>query len=302
MTRRTYWQELGGEHKDRSPDEALADSGLDFEAVLRKTGHVNGKGNWKVDPLHMHCVREDNDVALGVVGTRWRPVQHRDALEVVRSIDEQIDVSVDSVWSAHDGRKAHMVLKWGGAEEWAGEGVQPYLIWSNSHDGKSSVKLLATAVQLSCTNQLPSLSREAAGRGLSASVVHSPSSTKKLEVAAKTIMQVAGWIDAERDRARAIAEVSLTDAEVERFFAGVTKADNRHWLADEAIASMMTLWSDSETAQAPKTAWKALHAVTEHYDHVAEYRTPVSRERNLSIGPPARCKRRAAEMALALVV
>ena len=306
--RNTYWQDMGDERlsltpqaQSLTPDEALIAAGLDFNAVLRQTGHLDTEGKWIVDPNHMHCVREDTEEPLGVVGTRWRPVQNRDAIEIVRDIAGQADVQVDSVWSSARGAKAHMVLKWGQADTWAGEGVQPYLLWSNSHDGEAAVKLLATAVQLGCTNQLPSLSRKAARLGLSASVIHSASASKKLDSAARYVMQMAGWIDTERVYADQLSRLTMTDQEVEQFFGEVTKAHKRHGKPDEAIRSMMTLWLESETAQKPKTAWRALHAVTEHYDHVASYRTPVSRAHNLAEGGPARCKRRASELLTAMV-
>ena len=307
--RTTFWQDLGIDRRALLPDEAqtltpdgaLREADLDFKAVLRPTAHRNTMGDWVTDPGHMHCVREDTEEPLGVVGRRWEPIQNRDALGIVQEIAGRVDMRVDSVWSSHNGSRASMVLKWGQADTWAGEAVQPYLIWSNSHDGKGSAKLLATAVQLKCTNQLPSLSRKSAGLGLSASVVHSPSASKKLDSAARYVMDMAGWIDTERVYANRLSKMTMTDQQVEQFFREVTKADKRHGKPDEAIRSMMTLWLESETAQKPKTAWRALHAVTEHYDHAASYRTPVSRAHNLAEGGPARCKRRASELLTAMV-
>ncbi len=306
--RSTYWQNLEetqspppDETQSRTPYEALSAAGLDFKAVLRHTGHRSPLGKWMVDPNHMHCVREDTDEPLGVVGRRWTPVQNIDALEIVQDIASQVVVQVDSVWSTHNGRKVHMVLKWGEADTWAGEGVQPYLMWSNSHDGRSAVRLFAAAVQLGCTNQLPSLSRTAARLGLSASVVHSASAPEKMAAAARSVMEIAGWIETERDYADQLSRVTMTDRQVEQFFREVVNADKTHRKPDEAIRSMMTLWFESETAQKPKTAWRALHAVTEHYDHVAPYKTPVSRARNLAEGGPARCKRHASALLTALM-
>ncbi len=146
-----------------------------------------------------------------------------------------------------------------------------------------------------------SMSRKVARLGLSASVVHSASASKKLDSAARYVMVMAGWIETEKVYADQLSRLTMTDQEVEQFFRKVIKAHTRHGKPDEAIKSMMTLWLASETAQKPKTAWRALHAVTEHCDHMASYRTPVSRAHNLAEGGPARCKRRASELLTAMV-
>jgi phage/plasmid-like protein (TIGR03299 family) len=102
-------------------------------------------------------VRETDNRILGVVGTRYRVVQNRDAFQFGADILDQSGSIIDSVGVINGGSVVWFALKLdhhvtiGGREQ---EAIDTYLLISNGHDGKHGITAAVVPLRLSCNNQL----------------------------------------------------------------------------------------------------------------------------------------------------
>jgi len=102
-------------------------------------------------------VRESDNRILGVVGTRYRVVQNRDAFQFGADILDQSGAVIDSVGVINGGSVVWFALKLdhhvtiGGRES---EAIETYLLISNGHDGKHGITAAVVPLRLSCNNQL----------------------------------------------------------------------------------------------------------------------------------------------------
>ncbi len=295
-SREMWWHRFGDQGRRAVPGRGIAKAidaaGLGFDVELRKIASPNHKGNWVVDQSRRGVVRTDNDALLGVVGMRYRPVQHREALAFVDEITAGYDADVDCVWGSDDGAKIKAAVRYKHDADIAGtDSLRPYLLFSTSHDGKGSVKMAVQAVQMSCLNQLPGLVNRASWGW---TVPHSSTAEQKLRAAAAAIEA------ADRAAEDLAAELSA--------LAGETLAPDAADLIAERIVSR-TVKSESaqrrdiagisgalrESPTMPErfrgTRMGLLHAVTEYYDHARPYRTAAAAERSHAHGVAAKARR-----------
>lgn len=273
-------------------DEALSLAGLDFEVELRKIASPNRKGNWIVDQARRGVVRCDSDRLLGVVGKRYRPVQHREALSFIDEITTGFDARVDCVWGSSDGARIRAAVKYKHDVDIAGaDQARPYLLFSTSHDGRGSVKMDVQAVQLSCLNQLPGLVRRADWRW---TVHHSTSAKEKLRAAAEAVAQADSHMEALAAELAALASEPIADREAEAVVGRcVRRAVKSESVQERDQAGVMRLLRESPTMpeRFRGSRMGVLHAATEYYDFVRPYRTAEAAERSHGTGVAARVRR-----------
>ena len=279
-----------------SMDAALSAAGLDFSVEMRQIAHSAPYGNWCREDKWRAVVRNDTDAALGIVGGRYRPIQHRDALAFVTEICESFDASIDRVWSLGGGARIRVCTRYKRDVDIAGiDQVRPWLLFTASHDGREAVTMQVIPIQMACTNQIPMLRR----LGGVHRIVHSPKAQSKLRTAAEAILSADRSMDA-------------LGVELERLLQAKIGAEASQALVENAVAashgspkakeddanSVVSLMKDPLTLPegAEGTRFAVLHAVTEHYCHVRRYRTRAAQERELTQGRASAICRRTMEM------
>jgi len=63
-------------------------------------------------------------------------------------------VRFETAGSLHEGRKVWMLAKLPNSYTLGGEEIAPYLVFSNSHDGNSSIRVAMTLIRVVCQNTL----------------------------------------------------------------------------------------------------------------------------------------------------
>ena len=123
--RETPWHGLGRIVMDAPASrEALELAGLDWQVESRNI--YSGTGD--MIPGYRANVRSTDDAVLGVVSDRYRIVQNEEAFQFTDDLPEKYII--------------------------AGDEVTPYLVFFNSHDGSSGVKVAMTPVRVVCQNTL----------------------------------------------------------------------------------------------------------------------------------------------------
>ena len=90
---------------------------------------------------------------LGVVTDRYRVVQNTEAFAFTDALLGE-GVKYETAGSLQNGRKIWLLAKLPDRYIIEGDQVEPYLVFSNSHDGSGSIKVAMTPVRVVCQNTL----------------------------------------------------------------------------------------------------------------------------------------------------
>ena len=148
--RETPWHGLGRIIMDAPASrEALELAGLDWQVESRNI--YSGTG--AMIPGYRANVRSTDDAVLGVVSDRYRIVQNEEAFQFTDDLLGE-GVTYETAGSLQGGKKVWMLAKLPEKYIIAGDEVTPYLVFFNSHDGSSGVKVAMTPVRVVCQNTL----------------------------------------------------------------------------------------------------------------------------------------------------
>ena len=148
--RETPWHGLGRIIMDAPASrEALELAGLDWQVESRNI--YSGTG--AMIPGYRANVRSTDDAVLGVVSDRYRIVQNEEAFQFTDDLLGE-GVTYETAGSLQGGKKVWILAKLPEKYIIAGDEVTPYLVFFNSHDGSSGVKVAMTPVRVVCQNTL----------------------------------------------------------------------------------------------------------------------------------------------------
>ena len=128
--------------------DALRFAGLDW--TVRQEPVYNAHGG--VIPGYKSNVRDTDGSVLGIVGDRYKVVQNIDAFNFT---DDLIggDVRYETAGSLRDGKQIWLLAKMP-VRRVASDDVEPYLCFTNSHDGSGGLKVCMTPIRVVCNNTL----------------------------------------------------------------------------------------------------------------------------------------------------
>lgn len=129
------WHGLGTEVPEAPTSaDALRFAGLDW--AVRQEPVYNSRGG--IIPGYKSNVRDTDGSVLGIVGDRYKVVQNVDAFNFT---DDLIggDVRYETAGSLRDGKQIWLLAKMP-ERRVAGDAVEPYLCFTNSHDGSGGLR------------------------------------------------------------------------------------------------------------------------------------------------------------------
>lgn len=129
-------------------EEAIRLAGLDWD-VTPSPIMTDGV----IIPGYTANVRSSDNKVLGVVSKKYQIVQNQEAFGFVNQILQSGDVKFETAGSLCGGKQvwitAHLP-----PENILGDEVVPYLVFTNSHDGKNSGTVATTPIRTVCKNTL----------------------------------------------------------------------------------------------------------------------------------------------------
>ena len=143
------WHGLGIEVPEAPTSaDALRFAGLDW--TVRQEPVYNARGG--VIAGYKSNVRDTDGSVLGIVGDRYKVVQNTDAF---RFTDDLIggDVRYETAGALRDGKQIWLLARMP-ERKVAGDAVEPYLCFTNSHDGSGGLKVCMTPIRVVCNNTL----------------------------------------------------------------------------------------------------------------------------------------------------
>jgi phage/plasmid-like protein (TIGR03299 family) len=149
-TREVPWHGLGVRVEETlSSGEALEKSGLNWTVIQRPimTSNYAPIKGYKAN------IRQIDDKVLGVVTDRYKVVQNHEAFAFTDALLGE-GVRYETAGSLQEGRKIWLLAKLPDKYVMEGEKIEPYLAFSNSHDGSGSIKVCMTPIRVVCQNTL----------------------------------------------------------------------------------------------------------------------------------------------------
>ena len=137
FVREPVWHNIGVRVDEAlTSQDALRYSGLDWqvrqEPLFTET--------FKSVPGYVANVRSDNDRILGIVSDSYKVVQNEEAFAFTDALIGE-GVRYETAGSIDGGRKVWLLAKLPERYQLVGEDVDPYIVFSSSHDGSGAIRV-----------------------------------------------------------------------------------------------------------------------------------------------------------------
>jgi len=222
--------------------------------------------------------------ALGVVGTRYTPIQNLEAFEFLNHIADETGAAFETAGSLGNGARVFMTMKFPESMALAGgqDVIDNYIMAVNSHDGSSAFIVAVTPIRAVCTNTVRLALAQAKSK---ISLKHTAGATQKVQQARETLGVVFAYQAAFEAEVEAMLSVKVTDAQYKKFVEAVIPEPKKKDPSDRQLNSvekkrgeLMALWNAPTQQNVAGTAWAAYNAVAEWADWVKPIRGAEGKE------------------------
>ena len=320
LTRKPAWHGLGVVVEQApTPLEALELAGLGWPVEQWPLQAIGPDG---VHPVGTHVlnVRGDNRHALGVVGVGYQPVQNVELAAFVDALGQDGVVKIESAGSLRGGKRVWFLARGESVFPSDRDEVKPYLLVANGHDGTMSVVCQPTTIRVVCRNTLHASLKEGERSSLTVRFRHEGQIADKLDDARRALGLFQQARAEFENQARTLSAKDMSRDDLQRYWLDVytatlepipshpvTTAEQRQAKqARERLAQWASNFDrDRARLGGSASAWTALNAVSEWFDHQRPVRAPsesVRADQRLLgnwWGEAAIAKAKAMQMALA---
>ena len=278
--RKTPWHGLGTRVAQAlTSQEALIISGLDWEVSQQPIYTEQGQ----LIPNYKANVRETDNQILGVVSDRYQVVQNHEAFEFT---DELLgfDVRYETAGSLQSGRRVWLLAKLPEKYIINGEKVEPYVVFSNSHDGSAAVTVAMTPVRVVCQNTLNLALREAKRTW---SARHTGNISGKLHEAQETLELAHGYMAELGREFDALSRIKMPDSKVISYVSElIPLPDNATEIQKKNVNQqredlLMRYFDAPDLRVLDKNGYRFINAISDYATHSAPIRNTANYQENL---------------------
>lgn len=275
--REVPWHGLGVRVEEAmTSKEALELSGLNWTIESLPVFDVRGN---EIKGFKANTRNSDNKV-MGIVSNRYTIVQNSEAFEFTDALIGE-GVTYETAGSLFGGKKIWLLAKM--PERYiAGDKFEPYICFTNNHEGKGAVRACMTPVRVVCNNTL-NLALSGATRAWS--TPHRGDVQSRLEEARQTLELADVYMKHLEETADRLANESMSEDEVhatlDKMFDVPKDATDRQkqtiqTAKDEIIVCMFR----PDIAQFLNTKYGFINAVSDYVGHSAPIRETKSWQEN----------------------
>lgn len=261
-------------------EEALRLAGLDWDVIQTPVYMESGIEipNYKAN------VRSTDNACLGIVTDRYKIVQNTEAFAFTDAIVGETEdgiVKYETAGSLCGGKKIWLLAKMPTRKVLDDE-VDPYMFFSNSHDGSGAIKVGMTPIRIVCNNTL-NMALNSAKR--SWSTKHVGDMQSKLEEA-KLCLQMADKymqnLDIEADR---LANATLYKEQIDEILNELfpitdNDTDRKKQNVQSAKDSFYVAYFMPDILKFGESAWRAVNAMSDFVTHSTPKRNTASYNEN----------------------
>lgn len=306
--------------------EVIKKAGLDWTvSKCELQGKVPTEYGFSFPPVKRWYAtyRTDDNTPLGIVKGKYTPVQNIDAFRFFDNAIENGNADWYTAGSLDGGRQIFISAKLPNSINIGNDEVDNYLIFTNSHDGSSGVKIMIAPVRVICFNML-----NAAYKSSSAyiSFKHTTNVHSKIDIATEILGITDVKIKSFKELCEELAKKKVNDGFAEKFITDFyltteeqnllkgthfTYKDviNKRWAALEAanistrkanmiIDNIDYMYGGIGQKEILGTAWGVLNGITGYYSNV-DNNEGENRFNTLLYGDRANKIKRATELLMA---
>lgn len=275
--REVPWHGLGTRVEEApTSSDALKIAGLDW--TIEGKPIYDARGN----EIHGYKAntRSSDGAVMGIVGSRYTIVQNTDAFDFTDSLIGG-DVRYETAGSLRGGRQIWLLAKMP-EREIAGDAFEPYICFTNTHDGTGAVRACMTPIRVVCNNTL-NLALSSAKRAWS--TPHRGDVKSRLEEARETLQLADLYMTRLAEEADRLANEKITDGEIviildKLFELGKDATDRQKKTAQNAKDGIIACTFAPDLANFLNTKWGFLNAVSDYVGHAAPVRHNAHYEEN----------------------
>ena len=274
------WHGLGTEVSEAPASlDALIYAGLDWRVEQKEVYTEDGTPipGYKVN------VRSTDHAALGIVSDRYKVVQNEDAFQFTNDLLGE-GVTYETAGALQGGRKVWLLARMPQRYVIAGDEITPYMVFMNSHDGSSGVKVAMTPIRVVCQNTL-NLALDSAKRIWAAK--HTENILNRIHEARETLLLAEAYMGELGRGIDELSRIKLSDRKamelMQEFFPvteemnGVQKKNNLRLLND-----MKRRYFDApDLSYVSRNGYRFVNAVSDFATHADPLRKTRNYNENL---------------------
>lgn len=250
--------------------DAMVAAGLDWEVLPKK---ICVEGTTDPIPNAVANVRSSDGKVLGIVADRYKIVQNADAFAFTDELVGSGDVKYETAGSLNGGKKVWLLAKMPDTKILDDE-IEPYICFSNVHDGTGAVRVCMTPIRVVCNNTL-NFALSTAKRSWSA--VHAGDMDRKIAEAREALGLAEIYMGQLNKYAESMVDVKIDEDKIksilDKMFPINTedskcKQENAKVMQD----AFMACYFAPDIVQFKGTAWGALNAMTDMVGHMTPNR------------------------------
>lgn len=279
-TREKPWHGLGIMVAEApASEDALYLAGLDWKVVQEP---VFAEGGIPI-PGYRANIRDTDRKVLGIVSDRYKVIQNREAFSFTDALLGD-GVRYETAGSLNGGRRVWLLARMPEAIEMIGDKVEPYLVFTNTHDGTNAVKAAVTPVRVVCNN---TLNLALSGASRSWSTIHKGDVKSRLDDARDTLLHARDYLIDLGRKAEDLYKIKLTDDDVNDLIEKVVPFGNQY--SPRRVRTVNRQRDDLKNRyyNAPDltdmgmNAYRFINAVSDHATHADPVRRTSSYSENL---------------------
>jgi len=288
--------------------EAIETASLGWQVALEDIYTKND--GFHAVPGYWGVVRQDNHMAVGVVKSRYAPIQNVECFDFLDSLVADGKLKYETAGALRGGSLIWMAAKYDGDLTINKDKHEQWLLLVTSHDGSKPLSLQWTTVRVVCMNTLSLAlgqaerdqrrARRRGGVSNRIAIRHCKEWAGKAEEARRVLGLTEDYFATMREALSGLNEQPMNEADCEVFTRLLIPAKNEKevpTVTSNMRWGVQRLFNRPEGGTTGQSRWDALNAVTDYADHHLAMRGPnASRLESATMGTGAELKQKAFEL------
>lgn len=298
------WHGLGTVvESEKTAREAITLAKLDYQVKMEDLFTQDKKL-----PDHKAIIREDTKNILGITTAKYKIVQNVDAFNFFDVVVGEGQAIYHSAGALGQGERIWILAKLNNNIVINSDDVvEKYLCLTNSHDGKSSLRMYFTPVRIVCQNTL-NMSMSDAKNGIS--IRHTGNIKNKVDEARRVLNISIDYFKQFESIIKNFETIEMQKESLEKYFDNVLSINDEKETSTRKENIKDDLKSLFEHGKGQKlgnrhSLWKAYNSVTEYADHYATIKNlqedKSNKLKSIWFGNGAKLKEKAYNEAVALI-
>lgn len=250
-------------------------------------------------PSYFGVVRQDTHQAVGVVKTRYTPIQNTEAFDFIDSLVADGQMKYETAGALRGGSLIWIMAKYNGSIKINGDEHKQWCLLVTSHDGSKPLSLQWVTERVVCANTLSIALRGATNR---IAIRHAKEWEGKRDEAKRVLGLTEDYFTALQRGLGGLNEQPMTQDDMQAFTRLLFPCDKKDEKDIPTRTSNMRWGVERLFNRAPcgtngASRWDALNAVTDYADHYATLRGEQSTRLESSLmGSASQLKQRAYDL------